>query len=221
MITLPPVTVGSDRCVRVGSVVHQVSFSVLVFAVATSAVVGCNSGRAPVDSPSASIPRSAAQEDAAGSLAKPNASSNKSANNAQPTATLAETLSWLKDRVAADGGYSSKSKYVHGYRPTDFSTCTISWMDFSKPVLPHSSKTTVALADIDPTAVKAEGFTDEDGKLFRVRLKTKSRKSIKAEESFGTFMMGSVNLIFSDGIIAERVAKAIAHAATLCGKEPF
>lgn len=127
-------------------------------------------------------------------------------------ASLQDTLTWLKDRVARDGGFAENT-----YQPLEFATCTISWTDLrnGRP----SGKTTVPLAELDPKQTKVE--ISPLGGDFSVRLTTKGRKSIKNEGESYSIMVSQINIIFKDRAIAQRVATAVAHAATMCGKEPF
>jgi hypothetical protein len=153
--------------------------------------------------------------------------------NAANSPSLAETLSWLKDRLETDGGdsYTQQNptlgpiKFRHSYQTVSFSSCTVSWLSIStmSPGLPQRPyKDTMNLADIDPTNVKIAPYKSETGTVFQVLLATRDgKKSIKDETEAGTVMYAQINWIFMDSSIADRVGTAVAHAATLCAKEPF
>jgi hypothetical protein len=139
--------------------------------------------------------------------------------------TLSETLSWLRDRLAADG---------ESYRPENFSTCTVSWFHGDGP-----ERVIVNFANIDSSKVRTDRLETDFGISFRVLLSARENQAtIRMEglspevasvllrngnlsERAGGIYSAFVALSFRDAGIAERVARALTHAATLCANEPF
>ena len=136
----------------------------------------------------------------------------------ESSASLQETQTWLKDQLIANGGWTNADRTVVTYRPLEFASCTVSVADQGPDGV---GKVTVPLGDLDPNQIKAEQAPV--GEEFAVLLRTKAgRESIRMEQaSHRIYMLSGSNLIFRDRSIADRVAVAIAHAATLCAKQPF
>lgn len=129
------------------------------------------------------------------------------------TASLAETLGWVKDQLVSNPRNGSD------FTPISFTSCTLKWR-YGSPS--RGGTTTLPLATVDPSRLKVEA----DGYGWSLWIVTmKDQKSI-TEEHVGvltaTDILSYTNLAFASQDIADRTQRAIQHAVELCAKQqPF
>lgn len=145
------------------------------------------------------------------------------ATNDGSTASLRETLDWLKEEVANHGSLShtengTTNTYV--VTPVSFKGCSIEYKE-AWGGDPTQENTVVPLGDLDPLTVSPSEDSTYSG-AWSISFETsKGKKSIKALSS--KELMDNNSFIVDDEKIAKRIVKALQHAITLCGGkiDPF
>lgn len=153
--------------------------------------------------------------------------------------SLADTADWLKDKLTVYANYSKDKGQdidLTKVEEVSFNGCTLSFKKIKKlttegfSTLDSQVTYTIVLGDLDPAKVKVE--TDKETNRGFISLYTvdeKKKIQLRVRSSVvGSYMDKSgldseVSILFRDAVVAERVAKAFAHAIQLCKgqKEPF
>jgi hypothetical protein len=162
-----------------------------------------------------------------------------SAQDSSPS--LEETLQWIQARLSSDASFSETKTdkvgstlitYYFSDRVTvtDWEGCTLKFASLhqhsNSPDLLHhgvtrsEKKTTVRLADV--TLAKVTPFNGQSGAEYYILGLMSDNKFLEETEE-GTHPSIIMIIPFKDREVAERVAKAVNHAMSLCKgkKEPF
>jgi hypothetical protein len=160
--------------------------------------------------------------------------------------SLEETTSWLRDKITYVGGLNygytdtigNERTVLYRYTSTDFNSCRVTIV--LETVLDGRLSTTasysVSLQDLDGTpdgrhsdnpGIPGAAYAFGAGQEFSIKFHTAGNKNL-VRYRFLPSGMGSelpyLRLVFADGDMANRVAKALSHAIDVCkaqNPEPF
>lgn len=141
------------------------------------------------------------------------------------SATLEETLDWLRKNFAASFNYKyttagdtpTEGEAVIIYEPLRFEGCGLEWRDGADTL-------SVSLSDLDPLNIKVEprkrANTTFAVEVWNVNLNATGGKlafrEARGDGSDETNTYSGINLQFDDRERAERMARVLRHAAKLC-----
>jgi hypothetical protein len=170
------------------------------------------------------------------------------APKSESSATLEETLAWLKEKLTTYASITFDFKSPKGrdlfdvfsFEPLLFNGCNLSWKIKNQTnapgilVIPGTTKeTSLQLSDVDPTQLKIYESETLGAKTWKLDLKTLPDKpKIKQQDiviRYGNEVHAEAREIetftfrFQDKDIVPRIAKAFEHSIQLCNarKEPF
>lgn len=165
---------------------------------------------------------------------------NSQTKTEQKEPSLDETIAWLKEKISASAFYKKEfpggSNITYKVDEVEFEGCTLSYRatstDTSSPQ-PRSTiwKFKVPLSALDPDQITVSALL-KDGSAYFIKALTIQNQP-KVQYRRDSIFLGerdveekpytSIEIDFTDQEIANRVAKALAHAGTLCSakKEPF
>lgn len=176
-------------------------------------------------------------------------SSTKLQQPDRTTPTLRDTLGWMKNTIASEGNFRYRfcpnDKGLDRYSEqrvilevVDFSDCKLTWKDWhiAADADPGRSGTTkiVPLGEIDRGAIRVETAADLRKRAFKndrelytdiperwhVAIQGRNnRKVINQRGKDNSYWTDSDGVEFIDQSIAQRWAKALGHAVTLCSSD--
>lgn len=131
--------------------------------------------------------------------------------------SLAETLAWINGRLLANS--------QGPYRALAFDECTVQYVETVTTTPPYELRTVLSFADMDPASVREwvlVGPAPRNQRYSYVKVGSRSgRAFMRRGSNDGRLESRQEYDFLVTSEIAPRFAKAVAHAATLCAKEPF